>query len=65
MMTVRRIATNPVRICIVDELPGGTIRHDMLALSAEDALRVGQELIAAVTQHYIECTGGVPPTEGG
>lgn len=55
MMTVRRIATNPPRICIVDELSGGTIRHDMLALSVEDARRVGRELVEAAE---------AKPTEG-
>ena len=49
-LTVRRLPTNPVRIAVVDELPGSTIRHDMLAMSVEDALRIGFELAKVASE---------------
>lgn len=50
MMTVRRIATNPPRVCIVELLPGGTLRHDRLAIPLEDVRRIAAELITVANE---------------
>lgn len=67
MMTVRRMPTNPPRLCLVEVLPGGTQRHDRLAIWMADARRIAHELLDAVNEYEAEIarTGGVPPTIGG
>lgn len=52
------------QIVLIEELPGAP-RKQFAPLTVAEARALAQRLTALADQHDIECTGGVPPTEGG